>query len=276
MATAEAHNDAGRQAFQVGNYAKAAHCYEAAIAADPRNAKYHTNLANVHLKLNEPFQAQQAAQNAIQADPRWIKGYYYSALARDSNGEFTRALADCSKGLEVDRSNAALMDLQKTVEKHKKQLHQLEERESKRLQRPQCAVRYNATICDYQEAKKEQSFSFVHTFDAGRVQRAVTDHTVASKLIEEAVMPHYKEMLLAKQWACLACHRPARKLLLHPSGYLQLPEPLIQDIGPSPTCGDPQCDAYCYQLPRGVMAEAMEVLGKSPPADGGLVVGNPN
>ena len=108
------------------------------------------------------------------------------------------------------------------------------------------------------------------------MQRALTDQTVASKLIEEAVMPHYKEMLKAKRWACLACHRPARKLLLHPSGYLQLPEPLIQYVSPGPTCGDPQCDAYCYQLPRGVMAEAMEVLGESPLADGGLVVGNPS
>ena len=246
MVTAEAHNEEGRQAFQAGNYAKASQCYQAAIAADPSNAKCHTNLANVLLKLNQPLQAQEAAQNAIQADPRWIKGYYYSALARDSNGEFTRALADCSKGLEVDRSNAALMDLQKTVEKHKKQLQQLDERGSKRLQRPQRAVRYNAKIRDYQEANKEQS-SFVQTFDAARVERALTDQTVASKLIEEAVMPHYKEMLKAKRWACLACHRPARKLLLHPSGYLHLPEPLIQDVGPSPTCGDPQrCDAYCY------------------------------
>ena len=233
-------------------------------------------MANVLLKLNQPLQAQEAAQNAIQADPRWIKGYYYSALARDSNGGFTRALADCSKGLEVDRSNAALMELQKTVEKHKKQLQQLEGRGSKRLQRPQRAVRYNAKIRDYQEPKKEQSFSFLQTFDAARVQRALTDQTVASKLIEEAVMPHYKEMLKAKRWACLACHRPARKLLLHPSGYLHPLEPLIQDVGPSPTCGDPQCDAYCYQLPRGVMAEAMEVLGESPLADGGLVVGNPS
>ena len=145
MATAEAHNEEGRQAFQAGNYAKASQRYEAAIAADPSNAKYHTNLANVLLKLNQPLQAQEAAQNAIQADPRWIKGYYYSALARDSNGEFTRALADCSKGLGVDRSNAALMDLQKTVEKHEKQLQQLEERGSKR---PQRAVRYNAKIRD--------------------------------------------------------------------------------------------------------------------------------
>ena len=112
MATAEAHNEEGRQAFQAGNYVKASQCY-AAMAAGPSNAKYHTNLANVLLKLNQPTQAQEAAQNAIQADPGWIKGYYDSALARDrSNGEFNRALADCSKGLEVDRSNAALMDLQ--------------------------------------------------------------------------------------------------------------------------------------------------------------------
>ena len=252
-------------------------CYEAAlVSAGPSTAKYHTNLANVLLKLDQPIQAQEAAQNALQADPGWIKGYFYSAVARDSNCEFTRALADCSKGLEADRNNAALMDLQKTVEKHKKQLQQLKQRESKRLQRPQRAVRYNAKINDCQEPKKEQS-SFVHTFDAARVQRALTYQTVASKLIEEAVMPHYKEMLKAKRWACLACHsRPARKLLLHPSGYLQLLEPLIQDVGPSPTCGDPQCDAYCYQLPRGVMAEAMEVLGESPLPDGGLVVGNPS
>ena len=106
MATAEAHNEEGRQAFQAGNYAKASECYEAAIAAGPSTAKYgHTNLANVLLKLDQPIQAQEAAQNAIQADPGWIKGYYYSALARDSNGEFTRALADCSKGLEVDTNN---------------------------------------------------------------------------------------------------------------------------------------------------------------------------
>ena len=105
-----------------------------------------TTSANVLLKLNQPIQAQEAAQNAIQADPGWIKGYFYSALARDSNGEFTRAFADCSKGLEVDHSNALLMDLQKTVAKHGKQLQQLEQRESNRLQRPQRAVRYNTRI----------------------------------------------------------------------------------------------------------------------------------
>jgi tetratricopeptide (TPR) repeat protein len=269
---AEKRNEEGRQAFQAGDFARAALCYEAAIAADPSSAKYYTNFANTLLKLDRIAEAGDAAQSAIDADPKWIKGYYFCALAKDRAGQFTRGLDHCARGLGVDSTNTELQSLQKTIQQHKKQLRQLEEQESKRLKRPQRAVRYNARILDCDGSTQEQSFSFVQTFDAARVQEAITDIAVGQQLIQELVMPHYREMLNAKPWGCIGCHKPAKKLLLNPGAYLHLPEPLLFDLMPSPCCGAPQCMAYCYEQPRKMLAEIDEEMGTpSTTRDGGMV-----
>lgn len=50
---AEAHNVAGNEAFNAGDFARAAELYFQAVEADGAVAKYRTNLANALLKCGK-------------------------------------------------------------------------------------------------------------------------------------------------------------------------------------------------------------------------------
>jgi tetratricopeptide (TPR) repeat protein len=100
---AEAHNAAGNDAFNAGDFSKASDLYFAAVKANGTVAKYRTNLCNALLKCGRAAMAVEEAAAAIAVDGTWSKGYYYKAVALEELGEIARALAACEEGLHIHR-----------------------------------------------------------------------------------------------------------------------------------------------------------------------------
>lgn len=74
-------------------------------------------------------------------------------------------------------------------------------------------------------------------------------------------------LLQAQPWVCVSCQlqhnrrTPATKLFLHPMSYLNKPQPLVQDMGPTPACGAQACATYSTQMAQQMMAEVMREIG---------------
>ena len=76
--------------FRKGNYLRALELYNQALSLSPNDAKLLSNKAATCVKLSEQSslegkekfleEALQASQNAIAADPSWVKGYYWKAV----------------------------------------------------------------------------------------------------------------------------------------------------------------------------------------------------
>jgi hypothetical protein len=47
----------------------------------------------------------------------------------------------------------------------------------------------------------------------------------------------------------------ATKLFMHAMSYLTKPEPLVQDMGPTPACSSQACATYSTQMAQQMMAE---------------------
>jgi tetratricopeptide (TPR) repeat protein len=103
MDEAEAHNAAGNDAFNAGNYQKASELYFAAVKANGKIAKYRTNLCNALLKRGKPAEAVEEAAAAVAVDASWPKGHYYKALAYEALCKLPEALAACEDGLRIHR-----------------------------------------------------------------------------------------------------------------------------------------------------------------------------
>lgn len=105
---AEAHNAAGNDAFNAGDFSKATELYFAAVKADGSIAKYRTNLCNALLKCGRAAMAVEEAAAAIAVDGTWPKGYYYKAVALEELGEVAKAMAACEEGLHIHRCSSSV------------------------------------------------------------------------------------------------------------------------------------------------------------------------
>ena len=88
--------------FSSGNYSKALEIYTKILCQSPNDAKLLTNRASTYMKLSQqPGQdssqnislALHDSQNAITADPFWVKGYYWKAVCLAHLGERGPSLA---------------------------------------------------------------------------------------------------------------------------------------------------------------------------------------
>ena len=90
--------------FEKGNYSGALELYNQALSLTPNDAKLLTNKAMTCVKLSEQSsveldkhkfleQALQVSQNAINADPSWVKGYFWKAVSLAHLGKRGPSLA---------------------------------------------------------------------------------------------------------------------------------------------------------------------------------------
>uniref|UniRef100_A0A8C4Q3Y0 Uncharacterized protein n=1 Tax=Eptatretus burgeri TaxID=7764 RepID=A0A8C4Q3Y0_EPTBU len=101
-----------KRAFQNERYHLALQKYEEALQiylapkfGFPRHgrdlAQLFSNMANVFIKIRSHEKATQASVASINADPQWIKGYYFLAVALKSKQEYFRALQALLDGLRI-------------------------------------------------------------------------------------------------------------------------------------------------------------------------------
>jgi len=88
--------------FSSGNYSKALEIYTKILCQSPNDAKLLTNRAYTYMKLSQQpgqdssqniYLALHDSQNAITADPFWVKGYYWKAVCLAHLGERGPSLA---------------------------------------------------------------------------------------------------------------------------------------------------------------------------------------
>ncbi|WIA28873.1 hypothetical protein OEZ86_011398 [Tetradesmus obliquus] len=260
MDEAEAHNAAGNDAFNAGNYIKASELYFEAVKANGKVAKYRTNLCNALMKRGRPAEALEEAAAAIAVDGGWPKGHFYKALALEQLCKLPEALAACEKGLRLHRHNAPLEDMHSRLQKQKRELEQQQQRLAAGAVEQRTVV-YAATVRD--GAGHERAFRYEHQVDSARLARAAADKAEATRIIQEVAMPHYHEMLQAQPWLCVGCQlqdgkrQRATKLFLHPMSYLTKPQPLVYDMGPTPACGSQACATYATQMAQQIVSDIM-------------------
>ena len=98
--------DVGNSYFKSGDYSSALYAYNKALTASPNDGKLLTNRAAAYVKLSEQHEqshveeqqkllkcALEDSQNAITADPSWVKGYYWKAVCLADLGERGPSLA---------------------------------------------------------------------------------------------------------------------------------------------------------------------------------------
>ena len=92
--------DAGNTAFKAKHYRRAAEAYQLAIRCDPKNRSACSNLALMHLKMDEPDKAALAANTALvlskhdAPDAVYWKARYRRGLAFEALGKLDYALID--------------------------------------------------------------------------------------------------------------------------------------------------------------------------------------
>lgn len=126
-----------------------------------------------------------------------------------------------------------------------------------------CACALYCQRCGCQESYSSHRYSSHHSIP-DQVPKAATDCCLPSCRL--ACLPTQ-----AKPWLCVSCQlqhdkqRPATQLFLHAMGYLNKPQPAIQDMGPTPACGSQDCATWTRQMAEQLKAEIMpEVPSLSP------------
>lgn len=87
--------------FKDGKFGDAVEWYDRAIALDGCNAIYYANRAFAHIKLEKLGAAIADATQAIELNPKYVKGYYRRGDAQFAMGHFKQALIDLKKAAQV-------------------------------------------------------------------------------------------------------------------------------------------------------------------------------
>lgn len=99
--------DAGNTAFKAKDYRRAAEAYQLAIRCDPKNRSACSNLALMHLKMDEPDKAALAANTALVLskhdcpDAVYWKARYRRGLAFEALGKLDYAMVDLEDSGEI-------------------------------------------------------------------------------------------------------------------------------------------------------------------------------
>jgi len=107
---AEAHKDAGNNAFKAKNYAEAVKCFSDAITADGSKVEYYSNRSAAYLKNGQTAEALADAEKCIAMKPDWSKGFNRKATVYMTTKEYAKAVATFAAGLAVDPENDLLTE----------------------------------------------------------------------------------------------------------------------------------------------------------------------
>lgn len=100
----------GNEYFQKGDYPSAIKHYTEAIKRNPEDAKIYSNRAACYQKLAEFKMACDDADQCIQRDSKFVKGFIRKGLALLAMKKSTEAADAFSSALELDANNAEALD----------------------------------------------------------------------------------------------------------------------------------------------------------------------
>uniref|UniRef100_A0A6T2K395 peptidylprolyl isomerase n=1 Tax=Eutreptiella gymnastica TaxID=73025 RepID=A0A6T2K395_9EUGL len=103
----------GNDAFRSGEYEKAIEHYTKAIDAKVEDnlAPLYSNRSASYLKLDRKEEALADAEKAVEADPKWPKGFYRKALTLQAMEKYKQAAQVCEQALKFDKNNDTIRRL---------------------------------------------------------------------------------------------------------------------------------------------------------------------
>lgn len=113
----ERSNQEGVNAAQAGKMEEAAHLFEKAIQANPRNAKALNNLGLARRKLGQINEAIKAYKRAIEVDPSFALAYKNLGIALEQNGDKQGAVKAYQKYAGLNPSAPDLKAVKESISK---------------------------------------------------------------------------------------------------------------------------------------------------------------
>ncbi|GMI37936.1 hypothetical protein TeGR_g1059, partial [Tetraparma gracilis] len=105
----------GNAFFKAQKYEQAIAKYQEASKLDPTEPAYWSNAAASYEKLGEWEKSAEMAQGCIQANNKFVKGYFRLANAQKALNNLAGCIKTLESGLGVDSSNADLKRMKKEV-----------------------------------------------------------------------------------------------------------------------------------------------------------------
>ncbi|CAF4786583.1 unnamed protein product, partial [Rotaria sp. Silwood2] len=91
-----------KTAVNEGNYTLAVELFSYALEQVPNYSPYLTNRALCYYRLNDADKVLKDASASIQADPKWIKGYFYKGKGLEMLNRKQEAIECYKKCCELD------------------------------------------------------------------------------------------------------------------------------------------------------------------------------
>ncbi|KAG2378656.1 hypothetical protein C9374_008295 [Naegleria lovaniensis] len=110
--------DIGNDEFQQGNFNDALDWYGRALQKnDNPELKHvlHSNMAQCHINMKQYKLAIEQAQNCIEANPSFVKGYYRKAVALELMGKRQQALDTLEMALKKEPNNDMILKLKQKI-----------------------------------------------------------------------------------------------------------------------------------------------------------------
>eukprot|EP00211_Chloroparvula_japonica_P014633 CAMPEP_0119133070 /NCGR_PEP_ID=MMETSP1310-20130426/12927_1 /TAXON_ID=464262 /ORGANISM="Genus nov. species nov., Strain RCC2339" /LENGTH=258 /DNA_ID=CAMNT_0007123745 /DNA_START=80 /DNA_END=856 /DNA_ORIENTATION=- len=101
----------GNKCYAAGDYLQAIEWYTKAIDANPNEHTFYSNRSAAYFALNKFEESVDDARQCVRIAPKWIKGYYRTALSMKELLLFEEAEEILLKGLTVEPNNRDLKDL---------------------------------------------------------------------------------------------------------------------------------------------------------------------
>eukprot|EP00577_Skeletonema_sp_RCC1716_P011267 CAMPEP_0113397864 /NCGR_PEP_ID=MMETSP0013_2-20120614/14626_1 /TAXON_ID=2843 ORGANISM="Skeletonema costatum, Strain 1716" /NCGR_SAMPLE_ID=MMETSP0013_2 /ASSEMBLY_ACC=CAM_ASM_000158 /LENGTH=499 /DNA_ID=CAMNT_0000282513 /DNA_START=76 /DNA_END=1575 /DNA_ORIENTATION=- /assembly_acc=CAM_ASM_000158 len=130
----------GNAAYAAKDYDEAINQYTAAIALDSKNCVYFSNRSAAYAAKGDSEAAANDAQECVNVEPSFFKGYYRLARAQFEQKEFAAALATINSGLDVGTNDREQKKLMRKLKAEVKEAKDEEYRKTAAAQMQDCCA----------------------------------------------------------------------------------------------------------------------------------------
>jgi len=187
---AEEARQRGNALFKEKEYVKAINAYNQGIKMHPKSAVLLSNRSAAFLALDKDFRALKDAQQCVEIEPSWVKGYYRLAQAQEKMEKYDEAIQTIRKALEVEPLNKELVALiERVFRKHPNGKH---EHQQFKRERSDYFAREKAKA----KALEEKAAAIAGSGEAPQAVQSGEEYEAAKKVVGAGKPIPYSQQLL--------------------------------------------------------------------------------